>query len=187
MARIRLLRDHEAPEDTREIFRKIEANGAKVLNLYRAVGHSPSTVSTFIKLGNVLLNRTVLPPHLRELAILRIATLLECGYEWTQHEPIARGAGITESQLNDVARWDSADSFSEVERAVLRYTDEVTLNNKVSDETFSGLERHLDERDLVELTLAIGYWGMIARVLVPLEIEVEDKSIGSTGDLLGRS
>ena len=31
----------------------------------------------------------------------------------------------------------------------------------------------LSEAEVVELTLAIGYWGMVARVLVALQVDVE--------------
>ena len=39
---------------------------------------------------------------------------------------------------------------------------------------------------VVELTLAVGWWGMLARLFVPLEVEVDEQSAGSTSDLVGR-
>ena len=186
MARIRLLRNNDAPAETRELFEKIEARRATVLNLYRAVGHSPLIAAGFIKLGNLLLNRAELPSRLRELAILRIASLLGSEYEWTQHVPIAREAGVTPSLVNEVPQWYESPNFSDEERAVLAYTDEVTLEVRVKDETFAALRAHLSERSIVELTLSIGYWGMVARVLLSLGIEMEDRTVGSSGDLLGK-
>ena len=186
MARIRLLQKEDAPPKSRELFDKIEANGASVLNLYRAVAHSPSTIASFVKLGNVLLNRADLPPKLRELAILRIATLLGSEYEWAQHLPIALEAGVTREQAESIRQWQDSADFDDQEQAVLRYTDEVTLNVEAADKTFEALTKYLSERQIVELTVSVGYWGMIARVLVPLKIEVEDRSVGSTNDLLGK-
>lgn len=186
MARVRLLGKDGAPAETRELFQKIEARGARVLNLYRAVGHSPAAAAAFLKLGNVLLREAELPARLRELAILRIAALLESRYEWTQHVPIALEVGITREQMDDLAQWRTSPKFTDEERAVLAYTEEVTLEAKAKMETFEALRSHLSERDIVELTLSIGYWGMVARVLVPLDIEIEDRSAGSTGDLLGK-
>ena len=186
MARIRLLRNDQALPKSRELFEKIERNGASVLNLYRAVAHSPSTISGFVKLGNILLNRADLSPKLRELAILRIATLLESEYEWTQHLPIALEVGVTQQQADNIRQWKESANFNQEEQAVLQYTEEITINVKVADQTFETLGKHLNEREIVELTISIGYWGMIARVLVPLEIEIEDRSVGSTGDLLGK-
>ena len=186
MARVRLLQNDEAPPKTKELFGKIESNGATVLNLYRAVGHSPSTISSFIKLGNVLLNQAELPARLRELAILRIAKLAGSDYEWKQHVPIATEIGINSQQIEEIGHWKGSKVFSDEERAVLRYTDEVAIDVAVQDDTFSALQKHLSERSIVELTISIAYWGMIARVLVPLNIELEERSVGSATDLLGK-
>ena len=186
MARVRLLQTEEAPSETRELFQKIEKNGARVLNLYRAVGNSPSTMPGFLKLGNSLLNRAELSPRLRELAILRVAKLSGSEYEWTQHVPIALEVGVSQQQIDEIHTWKESASFGDDERAILQYTDEVALDVKVSDETFESLRKYLSERSIVELTISVGYWGMIARVLVPLEIEIEEHSVGSASDLLGR-
>jgi len=186
MARVRLLQSNEAPPKTKELFDKIEGNGATVLNLYRAVGHSPSTISSFIKLGNVLLNRAELPARLRELAILRIASLAGSEYEWQQHVPIATEIGISPQQINEISQWNNSTVFSDEERAILQYTDEVATDVTVKDTTFTSLQKYLSERSIVELTISIAYWGMIARVLVPLNIEIEERSVGSATDLLGK-
>lgn len=186
MARVRLLTNDESPPRTKELFEKIENNGATVLNLYRAVGHSPSTISSFIKLGNVLLNHSELPSRLRELAILRIANLAGSKYEWKQHVPIATEVGISSQQMDEIHHWKDSDAFTDEERAVLQYTDEVSIDVTVKDTTFEALQKYFGERSIVELTISIAYWGMIARVLVPLDIELEKRSIGSATDLLGK-
>ena len=186
MARVRLLTNDESPPKTRELFEKIENNGATVLNLYRAVGHSPSTISSFIKLGNVLLNQAELPARIRELAILRIANLAGSEYEWKQHVPIATEVGISSQQIDEIHQWKSTEAFSDEEQAILQYTDEVTIGVAVEDDTFAVLQQYLSERSIVELTISIAYWGMIARVLVPLDIELEERSVGSVTDLLGK-
>ncbi len=186
MARVRLLTNNESPPKTRELFEKIENNGATVLNLYRAVGHSPSTISSFIKLGNVLLNHAELPARIRELAILRIANLAGSEYEWKQHVPIATEVGISSQQIDEIHQWKSSEAFSDEEQAILQYTDEVTIGVAVEDDTFAALQKYLGERSIVELTISIAYWGMIARVLVPLDIELEEHSVGSATDLLGK-
>jgi alkylhydroperoxidase family enzyme len=186
MPRIRLLQNEEAPPQSRELFEKIEGNGATVLNLYRTLAHSPSTITSFIKLGNVLLNKAELSAKLRELAIMRIANLLGSEYEWTQHLPIALEVGVTKEQIDNVHQWEESTFFDEKEQAVLRYTDTITLNVEVKDIIFEELQKYLNERQIVELTVSIGYWGLVAKVLVPLQIEVEDRSVGSAGDLLGK-
>ncbi len=186
MARVKLLKNSEAPPKSKEFFQKVEGNGATVLNLYRAVANSPATISNFVKLGSVLLNQADLSPKHRELAILRVAILSGSEYELAQHTSIALEAGITQEQLDELHLWEESSCFSKEEKSILRYTDEVTINVKVSDETFSELGEYLNEQSIVELTMSIGYWGMIARVLVPLEVDMEEAAIGSSRDLLGK-
>ncbi|MCL0079892.1 carboxymuconolactone decarboxylase family protein [Dehalococcoidia bacterium] len=186
MARVKLVEKDQAPPEVEDLFQRIEANGAKIINLYRAIALSPPMISSFLKLGNSLLNKAELSPKLRELAILRIAKLAGSEYEWTQHVPIAREVGVSRQQVDDVHQWEDSAGFNDEERAVLQYTDEVALNVRAADETFEALRQYLSERSVVELTMSIGYWGMIARVLVPLEIELEEQSVGSARDLLGK-
>jgi alkylhydroperoxidase family enzyme len=181
-----LVEKDQAPLEVKERFEKIESAGARVLNLYKAVAHSPDVLRNLMRLGNSLLARAELEPKLRELAILRVAKLCGSEYEWTQHVPIALEMGVTQEQVEAISNWKASVAFSDIERAVLEYTDEVAENVRVKDETFTTLQKYLSEQSLVELTLSIGYWGMVARVLVPLQVEIEAQSIGSTKDLLGK-
>ena len=43
-----------------------------------------------------------------------------------------------------------------------------------------------NEQAIVELTIAIDYYGMLARLLVPLQVEVDEISAGSASELIGR-
>jgi len=57
---------------------------------------------------------------------------------------------------------------------VLRLTDEVACNVKGTHETLAALKKHLGTGEIVELIMAIGFWGMVARVLETTEVELED-------------
>ena len=185
MSRVQKIQKEQAQPKAREIYDKIEGNGAKVLNLYKVLAHNPSVLHNFLRLGNSLLASTELSPKLRELAILRIARLTGSEYEWTQHYPIALETGISPNQTEAIQHWNDSTSFSDEERAVLQYTDDVAQNVEVGDETFRALQQHLTEQSIVELTLSIGYWGMVARLLVPLQVDIDTETAGSAQDLTG--
>jgi alkylhydroperoxidase family enzyme len=186
MARVKLIQKDQAAPEIKELFQQIEDNGARIMNFYRVVANSPGVARSAIKLGNSLISRTELSPKLRELTIMRIAKLCDCEYEWVQHTPVALQSGLTQAQLDVIGSWNESDAFNQEERAVLLYVDEVAKNVSVTDETFQAVRRYLDERQIVELTLAIGWWGMLARLFVPLEVEVDEQSASSTCDLIGR-
>jgi len=176
----------QARSEIKEIYDKIEENGAKVLNLYRVLAHNPNLLRNFLRLGSSLLARTELSPKLRELAILRVARLAGSEYEWAQHYLIALEVGVSPEQTEAISHWNDSTSFNDIERAVLQYTEEVSQNVEVKDETFRALRQHLDEQSIVELTLSIGYWGMVARLLVALQVDIDIQSISSVQELIGR-
>ncbi|MCL5960679.1 MAG: carboxymuconolactone decarboxylase family protein [Chloroflexi bacterium] len=187
MARVPFVDANTAPQEVSEVFQKLESRGAKVINLYRTMGHSKAALLPFIKLGNSLLTGAKLDSKLREMAILRIAVLLGSKYEWQQHAPLARQVGVGESQLAGLAHWEDSPAFDEKEKAVLAYVDEVTRSVEVGDSEWTANKRFLDHTEIVELTLSIGFWGLVARFLVPLKIDMEEGDGTSGGDLLGRS
>ena len=186
MARVRLIEKEQAPQEVKEIFQKIEDNGARILNLYKVVAHSPGLLLNFIRLGNSVMGRMELPPKLREIVVLRVARLTGSEYEWAQHAPLARQVGVSQKQLDAISHWENSTEFNNEERAVLQYTDEVAQKVKVADQTFNILKNFFSEQSIVELTLTIGYYEMVARLLVPLQVEVDESSVGSAGELIGQ-
>ncbi len=70
--------------------------------------------------------------------------------------------------------WLGASCFNDLERAVLRFTDEVAGNVKGSREALEALKKSLGPAEIVELILSIGFWGMVARLLETTEVDLED-------------
>ena len=186
MSRIQMVEKGQAHPEVKELYNKIEGNGAKIINLYKILAHNSNVMRNFLRLGSSLITETELSPKLRELVILRVARLTGCEYEWAQHYPIALEVGISRKQTETISHWVDSTNFSDEERAVLQYTDEVAQNVTVRDETFNALRKHLSERSVVELTLSIGYWGTVARLLVPLQVDIDIQSISSAQELIGR-
>jgi 4-carboxymuconolactone decarboxylase len=173
MARVRLLEKDQADPMVKDMFEKIEGRGDEVINLMKALAHSPKICRDLNRMGITLLLKGELSPKLRELAILRVGSLAKANYEWTKHVPIALMLGAKQEQIDALPEWVSSDEFDEKERAVLQYTDEVAQNVRACDETFSGIRDFLGEREIVELTVTIGYYGMVCRTLEALQIELE--------------
>jgi 4-carboxymuconolactone decarboxylase len=174
MPRVPLIQNEEADPIIRDMFVKMEKNGYRVLNLFRVLAHSPQVGRGFLRLGNAILFKGDLSPKLRELAILRVGHLTKANYEWTQHVAIARGVGVIQTQIDGIGGWVDSKAFDDRERAVLRYTDEVTLDVRASEKTFEALRKFLSEKEAVELTVVIGYYNMVSRVLESLQVELEE-------------
>ncbi len=168
MARIPYPNIEDLPEKVRTAAEKLPP-----LNIMKMFLNAPTNAIPLLVFGQSILTKQELDDHLRELAILRVAHLTGANYEWTQHVPLAKETGVTDVQVEALPQGADSDAFNEVEKNVIRFTDEVTQNVKASAETFAALEKDLGPRQMVELTLAIGFYGMVARVMESFEVELE--------------
>ena len=88
-------------------------------NLYKALANHPALVAAWTEFSKTLRHDTRTPRSLRELVILRGAQLMRSEYEWAQHLPMARKAGVTEAQIKDLPSWKTSSSFNLKEKAAL--------------------------------------------------------------------
>lgn len=172
MPRIPVLPLEEMPEKTRGMITGGKS-GLSGLNINKTMAHAENTVRHFMRMGNSLLTQAKLDEKLREISILRVATLCQSGYEWYQHEILARQVGIPGEQIEAVRQGPDSPVFNDLERAVLKYAEEVTLNVKSSEGAFEKLKEYLSLRELTELTLTIGFYNMVARFLENTGVEIE--------------
>ena len=168
MARIPYPNLEDLPEKVRTAAEKLPP-----LNIMKMFLNAPTNAIPLLVFGQSILTKQELDARLRELAILRVAHLTGANYEWTQHVPLAKETGVTDAQVEAIPHGADSDAFSEVEKRVIRFTDEVTQDVKASAETFTALEKELGPRQMVELALAIGFYGMVARVMESFEVELE--------------
>lgn len=150
------------------------ADLAAPLNIFRMLAHAERNFAPFLRFGGTVLARQQLDDALRELAILYVAAVSKCRYEWTQHVPIAERAGVTSDQVEAIERLDlDAPCFDARERLVLRFTREVVRDVRASDETLAALAGSFPPREIVELLLAIGWYMLVARVLETTGVDLD--------------
>lgn len=162
------------PKDASPEVQKLLTARPVVLNVQRMTANAQKVFVQRSRLSNALFTQTTIDPKLRELAILRTAKDCHSVYEWTQHVPAARHVGLTDLQIKAIENWQDASCFSEVERLVLKFTDEVNAAVKASTETLEGLKRHLSPSEIIELLIIIGHWRQTASILETTEVEVEE-------------
>jgi AhpD family alkylhydroperoxidase len=165
--------DPGRPELAGLVGRMIAERG-ELLHLYQLLLHSPPIAEGWLALLTAIRQRTGLDGAIRELVIMRIAILNGAPYEAAQHEPIALSAGISQAQLAALAHWQQSDAFTPVQRAVLAYTDAMTIDVQVPEEIFAGVREVMDERGTLELTATVAAYNLVSRFLEALEIRESD-------------
>lgn len=106
-------------------------------------------------------------PALLELVRLRVSMINGCAYCVDMHSKDARARGESEQRLYAVSVWREAPFFSARERAALAWTDAVTQvsTDHVPDEVYRAVREQFDEKELVDLTMAviaINSWNRLA-------------------------
>lgn len=93
---------------------------------------------------------------LLELVKLRSSQLNGCAYCLDMHSKDARVEGETEQRIYVLSAWREAPFYTPRERAALAWTEAVTLiPDGVSDELYASVRGQFDEKELVDLTMAI--------------------------------
>ena len=116
-----------------------------------------------------------LGPKLRELGQSRAGFARGSQFVFSQHCKALRAAGFTEQQISAIPCWASSDCFSEIERAVLAYTDDLVLSGgRVPDGTFDLLRKHLSDEEILELTYITCTYEMHATICRALRLEYDD-------------
>jgi len=172
MARIPYADPARIHPEAREVLEKLPRG-----NIFSMMAHAETALDPFNRLGGALLRRSTLDPILREIAIIRVGILSNAPYEVSQHEAIGRDVGMSEAQIAGVRVGAASAAFDDKAKAVIRFTDDVVANVRASDATWSACAAFLDHRQLVELTLCIGFYMMVSRFLETLQVDMEKGQI----------
>jgi alkylhydroperoxidase family enzyme len=169
MARVPYLDESDLPPEHRDLLKR-------GINLHRALVHSPHAARAFGGLGAFIRHRSRLDPRLREMAILQVGYLARSPYEYSHHIKIGREFGVSDDDIRAIAAETAGrpTGLDPLAKAVLRAAREMTLELAISDATFAVLKQSLDEESLVDLTVTIGFYNGVVRVLASLQIDVED-------------
>jgi alkylhydroperoxidase family enzyme len=138
-----------------------------------ALLHSPPIADGWNSFLGAVRTQTSLADDVREIAICRVAVLNGANYEWEHHAPLARQGGVSEDGIKLLGIDERIGSLgdrnpgglSEKQFAVVRYTDAMTRDVKVSQEVFDELKKHFSDREVVEITTTVslcygGIWSL---------------------------
>jgi alkylhydroperoxidase family enzyme len=117
-----------------------------------------------------------LDPQLRELAMARAGWAAGSQFVFSQHCKSCRGVGLPEEKIEAIPHWQVTGCFSEIERAVLAYTDGLVYDRgRVADEVVATLRRQLSDEEVLELTYTTSLYLMHAVMARALAVEFDDR------------
>jgi AhpD family alkylhydroperoxidase len=114
-----------------------------------------------------------LEESLLQLVRLRASQINGCAYCLDMHWKDLRVIGETEQRLCSLDAWRECPYYTERERAALEWTEAVTrvADGHVPDAVFDEARRHLSEKDLADLTLAVATINAWNRLSIAARLE----------------
>jgi alkylhydroperoxidase family enzyme len=143
-------------------------------NIFPTLARHPELFRAWLRFGGYLLTSGELPGRDRELLILRTAVNCRSSYEWGQHVRISLAGGIEREVIDRVLEGPAADGWSAHEAALLRAADELHSDSRVSDGTWNALTETYDTEKLIETTLVVGHYEMLAGALNSFGVELDE-------------
>jgi 4-carboxymuconolactone decarboxylase len=148
------------------------------LNIFATLAHHPRLLKRFNVLGGMFLAHGELPARERELVVLRTAWRAGSEYEWGQHVVIGARAGVTEAEIKAVTRPLAEGGWTGSDSVLLTFTDEVLDHIDVSEEIWKAAREHWSEAQIIELTMLVGFYRMVAGFLNAVRVEREGELPG---------
>ena len=133
-------------------------------NFFKA---SPDSYKAVVALEEFVQN-SGLERRFIHLIKLRASIINGCSYCVDMHSKEAQHSGLSEQWIRLVSAWHESTVFTDEERAVLAFTDSLTLvaQTRAPDEDYEELRKYFSEADIAKIIMVIGAINMWNRIAV---------------------
>lgn len=126
---------------------------------------SPEVMLRAEALGDYVQFKTVLPPKLRDFAMLITARQWTQQYVWNSHYRPALKLGMSPEIVNALAEGRRPDGMSDEEATVYDFCDELYRHHSVSDATYARALVRFGEQGIIDLVSVNGYYTFLSMVM----------------------
>ena len=148
------------PKDwTPEQRKRFDPNGTgqRAANVFVTFVRNPPADRLRGPINQHILNSTTLSVRQRETLLMRIGVLCRSEYEWAAHSRLGRRAGMmTDADVARIVAGPDSGGGDPLEVALIRATDELYRDDRVSDQTWAVLAQGLDTKQLLDVLIAVG-------------------------------
>ncbi|MGH9104091.1 MAG: carboxymuconolactone decarboxylase family protein [Acidimicrobiales bacterium] len=155
----------EGPRSTGSTVPLVDAAG-RLEGPFNSLLLDPPLGAAVAALGEAVRYRSSLSARARETAILELASLRGCQFEWYAHEHQALRAGLTAEQVSSLRRGDPAPGLDPAEQLVRSIVTSLVRERDLDDALFTEAEEVLGLPALSDLVVLVGYYDLLALGMV---------------------
>ena len=137
MARLPDLTREQLKAEDQQYYDEILGSRGSVRGPYGVLLHSPKLAARVANTGTYVRFECDLPNGLKEVVIIATAREIKSQYEFTAHARLAREAKVSDETIKAIAQGTAPDGLTGDEALLVRYTQELLRNHKISDATFN--------------------------------------------------
>jgi alkylhydroperoxidase family enzyme len=164
---------------TRFVYSLTKRKLGRLVMPVQVIAHHPKLLWGYGQMEQSMLSSHLMDDSLKDLASLRVATLVGCPFWIDIGSAVSRTRGLTAEKAASLPDYPSCSLFSDTEKSVLAYADAMTkIPVDVPDAVFASLRTKFSDAQLVELTASIAWENYRARFYHALGIEAEGFSQG---------
>jgi 4-carboxymuconolactone decarboxylase len=152
----------ELRPDIEQLVAAIAPPGREPAKTMAVLGRQPDLLSPFLGWAAALALNGVLSKRDHELLALRAASNCRSEFEWAEHAEYARAAGLTDAEIDAVAKRIADHNWTDAERALLQAADDLHATQDVSSGTWTRLAAHYDAPALVEILFVVGQYTLLS-------------------------
>jgi alkylhydroperoxidase family enzyme len=150
-----------------------QQDGARGMHGVGVILQHPALAKAFLTFNNHVATASTLSKRVRELLILRISWLRRSEYEFVQHLVLGRNAGLTEAELERVQLGPDAPGWDPVDADLVRCADELHVDARIQDATWTRLAAHFSTTQLMDIVFAVGCYDLLAKVFKTFGVQLE--------------
>lgn len=150
------------------------AQGERTIDVFKTCLRNLELCRNWMPFTQYVLGTTnSVPRRDRELAILRTSWDCDADYDWAHHVPAAQRAGLSDEEILRIARGPSAAGWSAFDATLLRATDELHRDQRISEATWKALAERYNDQQLMDFVFTVGQYTMVSMFLNSAAVQLE--------------
>ena len=176
----------DLPADIQERFNFYKETRGFTPNSIQTMVRRPDIVRAFMQLNQAVLYEGTVPEELKMLASLIASQAAGCRYCQAHMANLSKIYKASDEKISRVWEFETADCFSEAERAALRLEYKGAMSPaQATQEDFDEIYKFFDEEQVVEIVASIALFGFLNRWNDTMATEIEELPAGVAEDTLG--
>ena len=160
----------QVAEKDQAVFDSIVASRGAVQGPFTMFLHSPELAGRLANLGAYVRFEGSLDMRVRVLAAMTVAREFEAAYVWGAQTGGARRLGVPEATITAI-RENHSRGLTPEDAEIVEFTRQLLRRHRVDEASFKRMQSRVGNDGLIQLTGAIGYYGMLAMTVNACELE----------------